>query len=270
MNMIMNHTKAEAMFPLSNKQTLGNFPVCDFGLTAVRPKYVAMTEKEWRKHKEEREKEEEWRLSQMLDSETTMRFAYVPFVIAKLVWDYADTLLSEVARMKLSETKPLCRAIRQLKREYDQIRAPYIDSKHEDSEEENMYVYEDGVARIMNQCLSNVRIDLKSEYPELDEEEYLPFLVAVYQCDITLKSLLLYTERMTAKVAQIIDRHVGHILPESLYKLNRLVLEFVGDKPVSEKFKILKKKYIETFATQMALVELSEVKEEDENSTKSE
>ena len=121
-----------------------------------------------------------------------------------------------------------------------------------------MYVFEDGVAGITKQLLLNIKIDLKSEYPDLDAD-HLSFLIAVYQCDITLKSLLLYTRKQTERIAKKIDRNVGNILPESIYKLDKLILEFVGDKPVSNRFRNLKQQYIETFATQIALIEMTEI-----------
>lgn len=218
-------------------------------------KYVIFDEP---KHHED----EEMRLSRLLDKDTLFRFAYVPFVIAQLVWDYADTILTMAAWLRISETKKLCRAVRELRRDYDRIRAPHIDAAHEASEVSNMYVFEDCVADITKQLLLNLRINLKSEYPELDEE-YLGYLIAIYQCDITLKALLQYTAKQTERIAKKINRNVGHILPESVYKLNRLVLEFVGDKPVTEKFATLKQKYIDTFATQIALIELNEIPNND-------
>ncbi len=210
------------------------------------------------KHQED----EELRLSRLLDRETLFRFAYVPFVIAQLVWDYADTILTIAAWLRITETKPLCRAIKELRRDYDRIRAPYIDKAHANSEIENGYVFEDCVKSITDQLLLNLRIDIRSEYPEI-EPEYLNFLLAVYQCDITLKSLLLYVRRQTDIIAKKIDRHVGRILPDAVYKLDKLILEFVGDKPVSKKFDNLKRQYIETFATQIALVGLNELPDND-------
>lgn len=110
----------------------------------------------------------------------------------------------------------------------------------------------------------NLSFDLKSEYPDIDSE-YLMLLIAVYECDITLRALLLYTERQRQMVAKKIDRTVGRILPRPIYTLKDIVIEFVGDKPVSKKFSELKQKYIETFANQMGLIELNELPTETDN-----
>ncbi len=206
-----------------------------------------------------RQKEDEiQQLSKLLDNESLFRFAYVPFVIAKLVWDYADTILDIVSRLRIRETKALSRTIKTLRREYEQFRAPYIDEFHEQSENENMIVFEDGVSDIMAQMILNVRCDLKMEYPDIDND-YMLLLIAVYQCDITLRALLLYAERQAESVAKKLDKYVGPILPRQMYALKALVIEFVGDMPPSERFSTLKKQYIETFANQMALIELIKI-----------
>lgn len=59
-----------------------------------------------------REYQKELKLSEILDSETLMRFAYVPFVVAQLAWDYADTIINVSSILKLDSTKKLCRAVR--------------------------------------------------------------------------------------------------------------------------------------------------------------
>lgn len=101
------------------------------------------------KHKElkelevRRELQNEQKLSEILDSETLMRFAYVPFVVAQLAWDYADTIVDVASMLKLHPTKKLCRAVRELKRQYDRVRDEFTNHAHRDSEIDNMYVFED-------------------------------------------------------------------------------------------------------------------------------
>lgn len=208
--------------------------------------------------KQQREERETLKLSKMLDKDTLFRFAYVPFVIAELVWDYADTIIDIAIIMRLGETKKLCRAIRELRRDYDRVRAPFIDDAHRDSETENMYMFEDGVNDIFKTLLVNIRCDLNGEYPEL-AQDYLDLLTAVYQCDILLHSLFRYVRMQTEKIEKIVGHRIGRILPDEMYQLDALVIAFVGDKPVSERFISVKETYIKTLATQMALIELNEI-----------
>ena len=191
-------------------------------------------------------------------TDSTVTYNWTEFHDDRLRRTLADTILTMAVWLRITETKPLCRAVKELRRDYDRVRAPHIDKAHEDSEIENGYIFEECVKDITNQLLVNLRIDLRSEYPEIEPDD-LDFLIAVYQCDITLKALLFYIRKQTDKIAKKIGRSIGNILPEAVYKLNKLILEFVGDKPVSERFAILKKQYIETFATQIAIVNLNEL-----------
>lgn len=218
----------------------------------LRAEYIIIDES---KRDEEAEK---LKLSKLLDHDALFRFAYVPFVIAELVWDYADTIIDLSITMRIAETKKLCRAIRELRRDYDRLRSTYIDQQHRDSETQNMYMFEDGVSDIFKTLLVNLRCDLTHEYPQLLPDS-LNYLLAVYQCDILLKSLLLYVRRQTEKVENMVGHRIGRILPKEIYRLDKLILEFVGDNPVSDRFASLKETYIKTFATQIALIELNEI-----------
>lgn len=208
------------------------------------------------RQKEEAERAGEIKLSKILDEDTLMRFGYVPFVIAKLAWDYADTIIDYAKYLRMKETRPLSRAIRELKVEYDRIRCPYENSAHKENEEENMYSFEDGVKDVFKLYLENVAIDLRCEYPDLDEE-YITFLKAVYQCHIVLASLYEYVRQISKKVAEIVGHSIGDVLPKQLRRLDGLVLAFTGDKPVTEKFSSQQSSYAKNIANKIFSVELT-------------
>lgn len=201
------------------------------------------------------------RLSRMLDSETLFRFAYVPFVICELVWDYADTIVSITKYLKLHETKPLNRAIKELRTSYDRRRAKFVDSEHHASEQENMLVFEDGVHSIFKLYVTNLRCDLKSEYPEL-QRSHLDLMEAVYQCWILLKSLYRYVDGQERKIARLLKRNVGHVLPEEIYRLGHIIQAYIGDKPISEQFRKQQDTYAAILANKIALVGLNKLKDE--------
>lgn len=207
-----------------------------------------------------REYQKELKLSEILDSETLMRFAYVPFVVAQLAWDYADTIINVSSILKLDSTKKLCRAVRELKRRYDNVRAEFTNNAHLDSEVENMYVFEDGVSDLFSLYLKNIEFDLNSEYPQLDSE-YRSYLLAIYQCHIVLQSIYRYTEMQKVKIEKIVGHRIGDVLPAELRKLDILVMAFVGDKPVSSKFDTQQKTYAQCIANRMSLIELCDTKD---------
>ena len=223
-------------------------------------KQVEKRHEELQKIQEEREREQEIKLSKVLDSDTLMRFAYVPFVIAALAWDYADTILNMARYLQLSSAKKLSRAIIELKRDYDRVRLSYTDTQHRQSEEDNMYVFEDAVNDVFNVYLANIGFDIKREYPEL-EDDYVLYIKAIYQCHIVLQSIYKYVEIQTEKVENIVGHSVGDVLPKELRRLDTLVLAYVGDKPVSEAFERQQSSYAKTLANRMLEIELNETEE---------
>lgn len=194
------------------------------------------------------------------DDEELFRFAYVPFVIAELVWDYADTVLS-IAR-RCTATNKLRRAIIEARKEYDSLRKQFIDKNNRDREIENMYVFENGVKRIADQMLLNIHLDIDSEYPDLEPQER-SMLVAVYQCHVFSKALIRYTQRQSARIEKKTGFPLGKILPDSYYIMDRLIPEYIGDKPASKRLKDLLKQYIVSLSTQMGLIVLDDTPQED-------
>ncbi|MCM1438989.1 MAG: hypothetical protein NC131_07230 [Roseburia sp.] len=202
-------------------------------------------------------------IARILTREELFRFSYVPFVIAELAWDYADTVLYCAQQLGNPITRKLSRAIRNARNEYDRLRRQFIDSDNREREIENGYVFEECTKHITSQLLTNIQCDIRSAYPELNDESR-DLLIATYQCHITSAALLKYIERQRRMIERRLKRRVGDILPPSYYTMHRLIPEFIGDKPATEKFRKLMQQYIDTFATQIGLVELNNTEPENE------
>lgn len=198
-------------------------------------------------------------IKERLSSEELLRLAYVPFVIARLVWDYADTVLSLCYMMRLTEAKPLATAVRKLRREYDQDRAPFIDKEHEDSEEANMLVYEEKVRSLMRLYMVNLDCAISREFASIPDE-CRNLLRAVYQCRALAEALFAYTDRWTGKAAAKLGWRMGSMLPDTVHRLRGLIIEFAGDMRLSEEWELQERKFIETFANQIGLVEFRSTK----------
>lgn len=190
-----------------------------------------------------------------LDEETLLRLGYIPFCIAELVWDYADTVITLCAMMKNEATRKISRAIRQYRREYLQERAEYVTAVQRENEVSNALVYEEAVGDITAQMLLNVKADILAQYPDL-RPDYLQMLVATHQCDILCKALIRYVGIISAKVEGIVGHKIGCVLPRAIFGLNTLIGEYAGNKQLSARFTQLRDKYIETLAVQMALIKL--------------
>ena len=194
-------------------------------------------------------------IDRRLDEETLLRLGYIPFCIGELVWDYADTVITLCAMMKIDGTKKMSRAIRGYRREYLQERAEYVTAAQRDNEVSNGLVYEEAVSDITGQMLVNVKADIRAQYPDLSDD-YLQLLVATHQCDVLCKALIRYVETISAKVEGIVGHKIGCVLPRSVFGLSALIGEYAGDKPLSARLTPLLDKYIETLAVQMALIKL--------------
>lgn len=199
---------------------------------------------------------EKERLIELIGEEGLFRFGYVPYVIAKLAWDYADTVLLVSSGLKLQNNRKLSRTIRDLQQQYDNIDHYYNEDRYHDNEVENMLIYEDAVKGIFYTYSVNLQCELTKRYPQLDTE-YRGLILAVYQCHITVEALLRYAAKQEKIIAQIVGHPIGRIIPKPVKDLGKVIMEFVADKPMSPKFKALEQTYIDTFANQIGLIEFT-------------
>lgn len=204
--------------------------------------------------------------ARLFDREELFRFSYVPFVIAELVWDYADTVITQAQIVGNPATIKLSRAIRKARAEFVSLRRSHMIGEAGKRQIENGYLFEEGVGHVTRHMLSNIRIDIQKEYPEL-EENSRDLLVAVYQCHILSRALLHYMAKQKTATERRVGHVIGDIMPKPYYVMDKLIPEFIGDKPCSREFSRLMKQYIETLSTQIGLVELNDISENDEDSS---
>lgn len=194
-----------------------------------------------------------------LTQDELLRFGYVPFVIARLVWDYADTIIDICIQMRLTETKRLSRAIRQLKAEYDRMRLPYIDKEHEDNEELNMLVFEDAIDEYTRLFFLNLRGQVEREYPEL-APEYRQLIYAVYQCKAMHRACMAYAEYQRKRVGAKLNWELTSMLPPQVRALEPLIIAFAGDKTLSAEWDKTETTFVNTFVAQIRLIQLTDNK----------
>lgn len=174
------------------------------------------------------------KLSKELDEDLLFRFGYVPFVIAEVAYDYVDSVIDMACLLRISETKRLCRAIKELRKEYNSFRRSVYYGA-EQHEEDNMLVFqnelkEDFSAMYVDSC--NALLD---KYPDLNSE-YKIMLAAVYMARIVFSALFRYVSDMNRIVEAQVGHPIGNILPSHLRKINELVIHFVGDKSLGNEF----------------------------------
>ncbi|MBD5585378.1 MAG: hypothetical protein HDQ88_09870 [Clostridia bacterium] len=189
-------------------------------------------------------------------NEELVRMSYVPLALAELVWDYAMTIVDMASNFQIPATKKLCLVIRKLRERYlidePRIFDDIIESKMKTL---NAEYFDEAVSDIMQQFVNNVRFDLKSIYPDLDEE-WVYYLVAVQQCHVLYSSLVNYVTSITGTISLNIGIELQSFLPAAFYRLEELIPCFMGDKPMSKSFDKLRGAYVKTFCGQMKQIKL--------------
>lgn len=186
---------------------------------------------------------------QEVDHETLFRFGYVPFVIAELAWDYADTIITTASTLRLDFSKATCRRIRQLRIEYLRYRDVFIDSYFHDIEIENMYVFEDGVAHINKLLLIACDCEIhKDNFPR----KYSDYFKAVSQCEVILKGLLIYVNKQTRKIEKQVGHRIDKVLQPQMYELFSIFDNLKLS--VSSDFQVKVDDFAKTIANQIGLI----------------
>lgn len=202
--------------------------------------------------KAERDKQ---RLRSVLSEDAIFSITYVPFVIAEIAWDYADSILDFAVIMKLHETKKLCRAIRELRTEYNRKRFEVIDDNWRKSETENMIMFQEILSDYFCKIYRSFREKLIQAYNDLEENSVM-LIASVYCCKTVIAGLMRYCQTQEKVVASILGYEINSIMPKQVNRLNTLVSEFVGDSPLSDIEPVIKQ-YAEELAEYINDTELN-------------
>lgn len=149
------------------------------------------------------------------------------YLIGALVWDYTDSVLALAAQMKNHNTKALSRTIRQLRQDYDRVRAQDLDRAYITREWELAEMFEEinrnTLSRLCNGLLTEIRRDTA-----LDDANVL--LVESVQIAMTLLDALhLFAKQCDAFIRRYCPRAPHSILPDCFRRLAILLPEYAGD-----------------------------------------
>lgn len=165
-----------------------------------------------------------------LDDVPQTELAYMTvkiYFVGALAWDYTDTVLDIASQMKISETKKLSRTIRELRRNYDRLRAIDLDAEHIRQEWKLAELFEainkEHISRLCNGLLTEIRHDhkLSGDYESLVEA----VLIALTMLD----ALHLYADQCDAFIKKYYPDAPHSILPDHFTQLKWLLPEYAGD-----------------------------------------
>lgn len=167
-------------------------------------------------------------ISKVLTQDELYRVAYLPFVIAEVVWDYVDSICDLACIMRLQPTKKLCRAIKELRREYDHSRAPFIDGNTREIETEHMIYFQDELKEYFNKLGIAVKFNLRQRHGHMEEDSEM-LVCAVHMAMICFKALRKYTRWADDLIESKCGRTNHSIMPDQIRRLGILLPEFAGD-----------------------------------------
>lgn len=167
-------------------------------------------------------------ISKALTQEELYRVAYVPFVIAEVVWDYADTLCNLASLSRLKPTRKLCRAIRELRHDYDRTRRPFIDDKSRAVETEHMINFQEELSGFFGKLHLAVKLKLRERHGQLEENSEM-LVCACFMALICFKALSKYTQWADRLIESKCGRANHSIMPDAIRRLGIILPEFAGD-----------------------------------------
>lgn len=203
-------------------------------------------------------------LREKLSEDAIFSITYVPFVIAEVAWDYADSVMDMAILMRIQETKRLCRAIKDIRKEYDKKRYSIITDGWRKSETENMVMFQDELKDVFNKIYIRYKDLWKMEYGEANSEMLL-MICGAYMCHTVLKALYQYESAQMKIVSSIIGYQIAPFLPTELKALYDLIIEFAGNCPMPKPFKEIENEFAKELTTYIVDVELNDT----DNGTKS-
>lgn len=167
-------------------------------------------------------------IAMVMSRDELYRVAYVPFVIAEVVWDYADSLCNLAAIARIQQTKKLCRAIRELRRDYDRARAPFIDDHHRAIETNQMISFQEALDDFFGRLLQSVKLKLHLKYGQLAPDSEI-LVSTCYMAVICFKALDKYVQWADTLIETRCGRTNHSIMPDHIRRLGILLPEFAGD-----------------------------------------
>lgn len=147
-------------------------------------------------------------------------------LLGALAWDYTDTVLNLAAQMKIQETKALSRAVRQLKREYDQYRSGIIRDKDIRHEKRLSELFEDINSTAFSRLCQGLNTEIGHSLNLTPE--YASLVCAVQMAMTVIDAMKLYAADCVRWMRDQGIQNPG-IMPPFFPRLAQLLPAYAGD-----------------------------------------
>lgn len=158
--------------------------------------------------------------------EEHMMIAFVPTIIAELAWIYAEKTLKYAADNRISETKKLCRAVKEVRAEYLDFMAKDLDRAHITHIQTQTNKFMEECSRDFTILWFTVNQELKKKFPDLC---HIDMRTDAFISEIFCRCHYEHNKRMS----DVIRKKLGHaqhaVNSPHLNKLHTCMDAFVSD-----------------------------------------
>lgn len=154
-----------------------------------------------------------------------LRSAAKLFMMGALVWDYAETVCDIAAQMRISETKKLSRAVKQLHADYDRFRKRSLGQKYMDKENSLALLFEEYCDRHFTAL--GYSVDADKTVADI-RADYRMLIKAVYFAMAVIETMKLYARETDEWIASFgVDGE--SVLCKHFSRLAVILPQFAGD-----------------------------------------
>lgn len=150
------------------------------------------------------------------------------YTLTNLSWQYIDTILDIVVQMKIRQTRPLVKTVREIRLEYDRFRARSIDGAQVSHETDLAESFEEWLEK-----------DLKKLFYALDFEvskmdivkSQRPLVIATYQAVTLMEAVRAYARKRDREISGTYGITVKDccLIQNEYLRLYPLIPQFAGD-----------------------------------------
>lgn len=150
------------------------------------------------------------------------------YTLTNLAWQYIDTVLDLCVQMRQPETRPLVRAVREIRREYDQFRARSVDDESARKETERTELFED----IHSEDFRKLFYGLENEVGKLGlTPDYKNLVLATQQALTVMDAVKVYARKLDEKMRREYSLFCPDcsLVQTEFLRLYGLIPQFAGD-----------------------------------------
>lgn len=172
---------------------------------------------------------QEFDLEKAFDRHTLFRISYLPYVFFDVIWDYIETLMDCAIIVRLTETKRLSRALKDIRREYDLDRAKHLDAEHRKnmSDHAQQFINE---SPALAWAWKVIHSEYRRKHPDLKPDWVMLIAQADLVCSM-FAALMCYARHFDKMIADKSRQRLHSILPDEVKRMQGLIPEYLGGIP---------------------------------------